>query len=231
MKRILFTFLVAIALTLSFHQVEAADGKAIVDGKKCAGCHQMAGPAVKTIAEINKRKAPDLFYAGSKFQEAWLVGFLQNPITLRPAGTVYTNHIKADDKEVDRISGVTPCASKLSADEAAAVATYLMSLKDANMKTGVAKIGKFSKPKAKKVFGKDEGCNACHKVILRGKKVKGGISCPTLNNAGDRLNPDWVYSFINDPQYWDPKVWMPKRELNDATLQLLTNFIMTQKSK
>lgn len=231
MKRLILTTIFSMALILNMHQAEAADGKGIVAAKKCGSCHQMAGPAVKTIAEVLKRKAPDLFYAGSKFKEEWLVGYIQNPTPLRPAGTVYSNHIKTNAKGIDEVTGVTGCASKLSADEAKAVAAYLMTLKDANMKTGVAKIGKFSKPKAKKVFGKDEGCNACHQVVLRGKNISGGLSCPTLYNAGNRLNADWVYSFIKNPQYWDPKVWMPKRELQEQNLQLLTNFIMSQTKK
>lgn len=231
MKRIAFSFILFMALILGYRQVEAADGKAVIDAKKCGDCHKLAGPAVKTIADILKRKAPDLFYAGSKFQEGWLVGFLQKPIQLRPAGTVYLNNIKTNDKGVDEITGVAGCASKLSKDEAEAAAKYLMTLKDANMKTGVIKVGEYSKVKAKKIFGTDEGCNACHKATLRGDEPAGGLSCPTIFNAGDRLNADWVASFIKDPQYWDPKVWMPKRELDDATIELLTQFVMDQKSK
>lgn len=231
MKRAFLTLFISMALVLNFHQVEAADGKGVVDAKKCGDCHKLAGPSVKTIADLLKRKAPDLFYAGSKFQEAWLVGFLQNPVQLRPAGTVYAAHIKANDKGIDEISGVTGCASKLSKEEAEAVAKYLMTLKDANLKAGIAQLGDYKKPLAKKVFGKDEGCNACHKVVLRGDEVAGGLSCPDLSDAGNRLNPDWVFSFIKDPTYWDTKVWMPKRELDDATISLLTNFLMDQKSK
>lgn len=231
MKRIAFSLILSMALILSYHQAEAGDGKAVVDAKKCGDCHKMAGPSAKTIADLLKRKAPDLFYAGSKFQEGWLAEFLQNPTKLRPAGTVYVNNIKTNEKGIDEVVAAPDCASKLSKDEAGDVAKYLMTLKDANMKTGVVTLGKYSSPKAKKVFGKDEGCNACHQIVLRGSEVSGGLSCPTLFNAGDRLNADWVFSFIKNPQYWDPKVWMPKREMDDATIELLTQFVMDQKSK
>ena len=202
----------------------AADGKAIVDSKKCGSCHKMQGPPDKTIAEVLKRKAPDLFYAGSKFKEEWLVGFLQKPTMIRPAGTVYVNNIKMGEKK-DEIGDVKPCASALSKDEAEAVTKYLMTLKEPTMKTGVIVDDKFSKAKAKVLFGQKEGCSGCH----RDKADSGGVSCPTLYNAGERLNPDWIFDFIKNPQKYDPKIWMPRRELSDEDFMLLSKLIASMK--
>lgn len=211
----------ALALLLAVPSAFAADGKAIV--AKCGGCHKLAGPAAKTIAEVKARKAPDLFYAGSKFNKDWLVGFLQAPTVIRPAGTVYMNHIKTTG-DTDTVASVPKCESKLSAGDAAAAADYLMTLKDAKMKTGVAKVGEFSKAKAKMLIIKTEACNGCHSI-----EGNGGLSCPTWEGIGKRLNPDWVYSFVQDPQYWDPKVWMGKRDLDDASMQLMVNYIASLK--
>ncbi|MBI4827927.1 MAG: c-type cytochrome [Nitrospinae bacterium] len=88
MKRLLMAGGMLAALALA-GPASAADGKAVVSANKCASCHKMAGPAAKTIAEVRQRKAPDLFYAGSKFKKEWLEKFLQSPTKLRPAGTVY----------------------------------------------------------------------------------------------------------------------------------------------
>ena len=204
--------------------VLAADGKSLVKSNKCGSCHKMKGPAVTTIAEVLKRKAPDLFYAGSKFNKEWLVGFLQNPVQIRPAGTVYLNNIKLEgDKDV--IVEPPKCASKLSAADAGAVTDYLMTLKDSGMKIGVFKKAKISKARAKVFMFKQESCNACHRVPRRG----GGVSCPTFEGIGKRLNPDWLYSFIKDPQHWDPKIWMAKREFADKDLQLMVNYLSSLK--
>lgn len=210
-----------LALLLAVPAAFAADGKAIVS--KCGSCHKLAGPAVKTIAEVKARKAPDLFYAGSKFNKEWLVGYLQNPTVIRPGGTVYLNHIKTTG-DTDTVGALPKCESKLSAGDAAAAADYLMTLKDASMKTGVAKIGEFSKARAKMLIIKTEACNGCHSI-----EGNGGLSCPTFEGIGARLNPDWVYSFVQDPQHWDPKVWMAKRELDDASMQLVVNYIASLK--
>ena len=220
MKRVLMMVgLLVVALIAS--PALAADGKALVKSNKCGSCHKMSGPAVKTIAEVMKRKAPDLFYAGSKFNKEWLVGYIQNPIELRPGGTVYSNHIKTEGDQ-DVVTGLIKCGAKLSAGDAAAVADYLMTLKDSSMKTGVFKKGKVKKARAKKLM-KTEACNACHKIT---KIKEGGVSCPTLEGAGVRMNPDWMYSFIQNPQHWDPKVWMAKGSLDDAKLQLIVNYLV-----
>ena len=197
----------------------AADGKAIVS--KCGSCHKLAGPAAKTIAEVMARKAPDLFYAGSKFKKDWLVKYIQAPTTLRPGGVVYVNSMTTEG-EADVVKNPPKCDSKLSAGDAAAAADYLMTLKDASMKEGAFKAQEVKKAKARSVMMKDEACNACH--VFPGKG--GGVSCPTFEGIGERLNPDWMYSFIQNPQHWDPKVWMAKRDFDDATLQLMVNFLL-----
>lgn len=201
-----------------------ADGKALVASNKCGSCHKMEGPAVTTIAELMKRKAPDLFYAGSKFNRDWLVGYLQSPTTIRPGGVVYRNNIKTEGDQ-DVVGHVDKCASKLSAGDAGAVADYLMTLKDASMKAGVFKPGKVKKARARSMMFKKEACNACHTF----KKKGGGLSCPTMDGIGSRLNPDWMYSFIKNPKHWDPKIWMAVRDFDDATLQLMVNFLVSQK--
>lgn len=211
------------------HISMAADGKTVIEQNRCAGCHEMNGGKARTIAEVLSKKAPDLFYAGSKFQEKFLTEFLQRPVRIRPAGTVFLNYT-APGTEIDQIQEPPLCASGLSREDAVAATQYLITLKDPDMPTGIYKPGaEFAKATAKMLFFKSGACNACHQVDMGVGDIKGGVSAPTLYNAGDRLNGDWVLSYIKDPQHWDPKAWMPKRELPDSTWQLLTNFLMTMK--
>ncbi|MBK9112402.1 MAG: c-type cytochrome [Nitrospira sp.] len=41
----------------------------------CTACHRIEGP----VAARKTKKAPDLIWAGNKYQPAWLVNWLQNP--------------------------------------------------------------------------------------------------------------------------------------------------------
>lgn len=207
----------------------ALDGKAIL-AEKCMSCHNVRGPAPGTYAELLQRKAPDLFYAGSKFNRDWLVNWLQKPTPIRPAGVMFLDHIAVQDgKDTLDKASIKPCPANLGAEEAAAVAYYLMTLTSPGMKTGVVDPdAKFSQAKARRMFSKQYPCIACHTATL-GKNTYGGVSGPDLTEAGDRLNPDWIFARIKDPQHWDPKTWMPKFEMSDQKRELLAQFVASMK--
>ena len=216
--------------------VIALAGKAIaLDGKAtfaaaCASCHDATGPAPATFQGVLRRKAPDLFYAGSKFKREWLVRWTQNPTPIRPSGVMFLNHVTTEDGK-DRLKKETiaPCPAKLNPPEAEAVADYLMSLKDAKMRAGVVnRDKKFSTSRALQLFTKQYPCIGCHTVKIRDKET-GGVSGPQLTDAGERLNPDWVYARIENPQYWDPKTWMPKIDLSHEKRETLTLFVISPK--
>jgi cytochrome c2 len=210
-------------------EAAARDGKTVF-AEKCVSCHNATEPAPATFADVLKRKAPDLFYAGSKFRREWLVRWLQSPTTIRPSGVMFLNHLATEDgKDRIRRETVGLCPSKLNAEEAEAAADYLMSLKDPAMRTGVvSRDKKFSTSRALQLFTKQYPCVGCHAVKIRDKET-GGVSGPPLTDAGERLNPDWVYARIENPQYWDPKTWMPKIELSHEKREMLTLFVVSPK--
>jgi mono/diheme cytochrome c family protein len=207
----------------------AQDGKALA-AERCASCHNLTGPAPATFEDVLNRKAPDLFYAGSKFNRPWLVKWLQNPTVIRPAGVMFLNHVVSEDRR-DRIKdgSIKPCSADLSVEEAKAVSDYLMTLTDPAMKAGVVDSEqKLSELKAYRLFTKRLPCIGCHRIKFR-KKEKGGISGPDLRSAGERLNPDWIYARIENPQYWDPKTWMPRIEMSHKKREMLTRFLSSMK--
>jgi len=51
----------------------------------------------------------------------------------------------------------------------------------------------------------------CHQVTSRGKVV-GGLTGPSLVEAGVRLNPDWVYAYLSAPKVFKPVKAMPTYE-------------------
>ncbi len=231
-----FTLLIAtIGQILAFSagpapaQAQALDGRALVS-ERCASCHNITGPAPSTFVGVLNRRAPDLFYAGSKFKRAWLIEWLQNPTIIRRAGVMFLNHV-ANEGGKDRIveETVKPCPANLSPTQAETVADYLMTLEDPAMKTGIVDIGKkLRKQKGYRLFSKQLPCIGCHRIKF-GKRKKGGISGPDLTKAGERLNPDWVYARIANPQYWDPKTWMPSIEMSHRKREMLTLFISSMK--
>ena len=209
--------------------VAALDGRALVS-ERCASCHDLTGPAPRTYQGVVDRQAPDLFYAGSKFNRAWLVDWLQRPTPIRSAGVMFLNHIAVEDgKDWIAERTVKPCPARLSRTEAEAAAGYLMTLEDPAMKTGVIDATKkLRKHKAYRLFTKQLPCIGCHRIKF-GKRRMGGVSGPDLTGAGDRLNPDWIYARIENPQYWDPKTWMPRIAMSHRKREMLTQFIASMK--
>ena len=209
---------------------EVPEGKAIVLDR-CVSCHDISGPAPATLDDLQRREAPDLFYAGSKFRREWMIGWLQDPTPIRGSGVFYLNHIAVNEgKDLVAVNSIQPCQAKLSPAESVAVTDYLLTLKDPQLESGVVDTQqRFRKHKALRLFRKQLPCIGCHQIKV-GKRVVGGVSGPSLTDAGRRLNPDWVYARIEDPQYWDPKTWMPVLPMSPKKRTLLASYISTMTS-
>lgn len=201
----------------------AADGNAILQSK-CAACHTLTKPDNPGLDHIWMRQGPDLHYAGSKFRKEWLVQWLQNPSRIRPAGDFYYKHVKPGSgvDEVDE-STLQP-HMKLASEEAQAVAEALMK-KTAPMDVvpkGVYKDEKTSMTMGSMFFNKLRGCSSCHQSA----PGVGGKSGAELYTASQRLQPDYVYAYIQDPQKIDPHIWMPSFGLTPTDVQRLTSYIL-----
>jgi len=191
---------------------------------QCASCHALSRSDSTSLDRLWERKGPDLYYAGSKFNKPWLTKWLQEPVRIRPAGELYTKHVKGSDKEdgVDE-STMTPHV-KLSKADAETVADALMALTGpaSLVDKGAFKGEKVSPAMGGMFFSKLRGCGACHMA----KPGTGGSSGPELYTAGERLQADYVYSYIKNPQKFDPRIWMPTLNLAEPDLQRLTGYIL-----
>jgi mono/diheme cytochrome c family protein len=197
--------------------------------QQCVACHAVTKPDKVSLDRLWERKAPDLYYAGSKFNKPWLVSWLQNPTTLRAGGVMYTKAVKgSSDKSVDTIDAAqVPAHPKLSAADAATAADLLMALKADGLVTAGAFKGEPGGSMASMLFSKLRGCTSCHAAKPGGAPT----SAPELYTGGDRLQPDFVHAYINNPQKFDAHTWMPSLGLNDGDVQKLTAYISTLKQE
>lgn len=174
---------------------DVAGGKALFEKQGCGNCHYTQGPArEKTIEDQLAKKGPELWYAGSKFNQPWLTAWLAEP---KPIRLLKYNSLA--DKNPDN-------HPVLSLSDAAQMSDFLMSLTTDVVKTGVIKPR--SHPKGKLIFKKKMPCAGCHQYVDR-KKILGGLSGPSLVGAGERLNPDWIYAYLANPKFFKPVRMMP----------------------
>ncbi len=197
MRQACIVFLGAVSLIVMTTpgRADPAAGQQVFTGNQCNECHYTEGPArEKTVADQLAKKGPELWYAGSKFQKAWLAKWLQDPQPIRP---LKYNSLTEENP------GDHP---KLSGEDAAAVTDFLMSLTSGDVEAGVIKPKK--NPKGRLIFVKKMPCSGCHEFPSK-KKFTGGRSAPSLVGAGERLNPDWIYAYLKNTDLYKPVRMMP----------------------
>jgi mono/diheme cytochrome c family protein len=221
MRRTVFILLLLIGVAGT--GARAADEGSASLTQRCAGCHNLTGPAPHTLKELWARKGPDLFYAGNKYRAEWLRAWLQKPTRIRVAGEFYADHVRGGEKSDEVDASTLEPHIALSAADADAVTQALMRLKPHDELIAAEKIEpvSISKSMGEMAFDKFLGCMACHEI----EPGYGGASGPELYTAGLRLQPEFIASYIRSPQAWDPKIWMPNKRVSDPNIQKLVHYL------
>lgn len=218
--------IIEFTLTVLFLAVSCAPLYAetsLLHEKGCDSCHRLSP---KQSAE--NFTAPDLSYAGNKFQPSWLEKFLQSPETIRKAG-----HTR-DPGFLKGTPGFKGPHITLTEPEAKSVAQHLMSLKLDGVEivfTDSTPLTNVQRVKTKMKFERDHGCIACHESYNLAHQPRGGISGPSLLDAGNRLQANWVYLWLKDSKTFLPKNRMPVFVLDEATLSQMTRYVMSHKKE
>jgi mono/diheme cytochrome c family protein len=191
--------------------------------EECSACHNITGPSAQTLKEAFAKKGPALFYAGNKYRQEWLVSWLQKPERIRPAGMYYGDHLKAGVKSDEIDTATLKDHVALSKADATKVAHELMELKPHDDLIAREKIepGTIDKMMGEMNFDKFWGCMACHLI----EPEYGGLSGPELYTAAKRLQPEFIASFIRNPQAWEPKTWMPNKAVSEGGIQKLVHYL------
>lgn len=171
----------------------------------CGICH---------ITEVKKRVvAPNLGHEGSKLNKEWVFSFLKNPSRVRPVGFIPLTKTMMPNFQ-------------FSDEEARAITEFLMTKKDDGInKQEVARltITDADIEKGKKLFDKEYGCIACHKI----NDEEGGIVGPDLRIAAKRLRPEWVFNWIKNPQSIRPDSPMPNLGVPDDNIRSIIAYLLS----
>ena len=199
--------------------ISAHASAGVLEEKGCGSCHRL-----HTEDTENSFTAPDLHYAGNKFQPQWLKQFLKNPKVIRPAGFITDSGFVQEEN-------LAPHPS-YTEEEANALTDNLMDFKISNPAPVVSKpLSKGLRAKIKYQFERTFGCISCHQSLNLAGKVRGGISGPSLVNAGNRLQAEWVADWLNAPETYKVKGRMPRYKMDPTTLDQFTRFLMTLKKE
>jgi mono/diheme cytochrome c family protein len=211
----IFIFLILYSLPLYADELRGQD----IFLADCVGCHAVKSSEEKESLEaILERRAPTLLYAGSKFKKEFLLNWLQEPKPIRPLA-------------FNSLSEPNPANHmRLNPLDAKDMVSYLMTLRSADM----VPLGLKGEDNllGKQIFSQRYSCYGCHRVTGETKSgLTGGLSGPSLVNAGSRLNPDWIFAYLSGPTSFKPRGAMPVYAgiISDDHLKELTKYIASFK--
>ena len=187
----------------SDYQPAGKAGKLMTD-LACFSCHRINGHGGDM--------APDLTWEGSSVQRQWLVDFLKNPNTLRPALIRRMPRFNLTDVEANELADymMTVYQNPAVDRDSMALSSYPQ---------GQVELGK-------QLFYGKYACQGCH--IVDTKTDKGYIG-PTLTQVGSRLTAAWIFQWMKNPQALRPGSMDPNRAMSDEDAGALTAFLISQK--
>lgn len=179
----------------------------------CVQCHRIEGKPTPR----KTKKAPDLIWAGNKYQQEWLVAWLQKPeFKHYPVGYDFR-----PERRKPHLA--------LSVDKAKAVAAFLATQRDARIEVGVMKPGTPEQLARGEKLYREHGCQNCHLTPANTPRgYVGGTSSTSLLKLNERLSPDWVYRFNQNPDDFEPEsgAYIPKPPLPDEDIYAITTYMM-----
>lgn len=187
----------------SDYQPAGKVGKLMAD-LACSSCHRINGHGGDM--------APDLTWEGSSVQRQWLVEFLKNPNTLRPALIRRMPKFNLTDGEANELTDYI-----MTVYQNPAIDRDSMPL--TGYPQGEVELGR-------QLFYGKYACQGCH--IVDSKSDKGYIG-PTLTQVGSRLTAAWVFQWMKNPQSLRPGTAEPNRDMSDDDARALTAFLLSQK--
>jgi mono/diheme cytochrome c family protein len=172
---------------------------------RCLTCHAINGNGGDM--------APDLTWEGTAVQRDWLVQFLKNPETLRPALIRRMPKFNLSNGEINEISYY--------------IMTVYQTPEFDRDSLPASQLTPAQVDQGRQLFYSKFGCQSCH--IADFAKDKGYIG-PALAGTGNRFNPAWLYHWMKDPQALRPGTIEPNQHMTDDEARALTAFLMSLKT-
>ncbi len=176
----------------------------LMEDMQCFSCHAINGRG--------GAMAPDLTWEGSAIQRQWLVNFLKNPNTLRPALIRRMPKFNVTDAEAETLADYIMTVYQTPAFDSDPLDPASFSAAD--------------RERGRQLFYSKYACQSCHIVDPQNDK---GYVGPTLTQVGARLTATWIFHYLKNPQALRPGTIEPNQNISDEDTRALTAFLMAQK--
>ena len=201
-------------------------GRELLVKFNCVGCHHLEG------IERPAMLGPDLTNLGTKVSRAWIYKWLKEPRTITDSqGNVTVDGVVNEDE---------PRMPKFNLDEKElrGLSAYLSSLQShppKPYKISPAVVAKWQKNPDTVQHGelrfRQMFCSDCHALaVVRAGTTEmiGGDIGPELTKVGSKVKPDWLISWLRDPEAYLPNAIMPRYHWSDEDLYTVSQYLMTR---
>ena len=177
---------------------QVVEGRRLMQQYNCVGCHEIenrGGFVKKYYGENTAAAPPQLNGEGEKVQSQWLFGFLKAPFTLRPWLDIRMPTFGLSDQHTTQLINYFNGLSRVENPF-----TYFDD----------RRVPPDHLDAARKLVSEEYfNCFSCH--VRGGKNPEGPPEgwAPDLAMARQRLNPNWIIKWIQDPQKIQPGTKMP----------------------
>jgi len=189
------------------------EGYSLINKYNCQGCHVIDGFGGQVADIIGKLEysPPNLNTQGSKTQPDWLFQFFNNPTMIRPNIQVKMPSFDFTDSQWNAI-----IKAFQHMDERSLLLEGDFSVNN--------RTSKFKAGEKLHAFG---ACNNCHFYGDQFPKQGAQTWAPNLALTKDRLRPEWVVRWLDNPNVIMPGTKMPAPYIPDSVAIALDNALPT----
>ena len=230
--------------------LEGADklnlGLALIEKSGCYGCHAIE----KYRPRMEKNNiGPSLRKVASKLKDRdWAKKWIKNPRDFRHNSWMPSFYGSGDSDPTDGVglllnhryqSDTKQAESGIRNDTEIQAMTHYIFEQSLDFKLGeIPKSG--NKDTGKNLFGA-LGCQGCHQVAPEPTKEAENIADkrnqirkeygPNLIGIGTKASAEWIYSWIKNPQEYNPNTMMPNLRLTNQEAADLTEYLLSLNQK
>jgi cytochrome c1 len=186
------------------------EGRELLARYGCVRCHTVKLPDDSRVAATDE--PPALTHIADKTTREWIYAWLKDPTAYSASATMPKFKL-SDDEARDISAFLVANSTPLSGDTVAASATPPNLPPD---------------PTAGASLYGESFCASCHAVQNAAGNIVGGDIGPELTHIGNKVKPEWLQAWLEDPRTYDPDTPMPHYRWSDQQLRILTVFLQNK---
>jgi mono/diheme cytochrome c family protein len=181
-------------------------GRRILTRYGCVHCHAITLPdGAKVVATDHP---PSLAHIADKTTREWIYTWLKDPQAYA-ASTTMPNY-KLSDADASDISAYLVSTSTQQAGDTAAAGTKSAAQTD---------------PAAGPSLYGESFCSSCHAVQNAAGNLVGGDVGPELTRIGNKVKPEWLAAWLQNPRIYDATTPMPHYRFSAQQITILTGYL------